>query len=229
DRSSDLAVDRDDLEPRELAPKARGRLAQRGAGDIDRQVGRRAQGADKKPRLQALAAAVLDELAALSGKARDRGEVRFGQRELGASQVILGKPADALEQATAGVVVEILRRQRLLRERESRDHFVQKIFQATPMREPGRWPISREMRSAVSLTSGPHCSFMRSAGEDRDRAATRLPPSSRMPAATQRTPISASSLSVAQPWRWIFSRSRSRSCTLESVFLVCGARPVRFA
>src|SRR6185295_15105058 len=74
DRAQEIAVDRDDLEPRELAPKARGRLAQRGAGDIDRQVGRRAQGADKKPRLQALAAAVLDELAALSGKARARRE-----------------------------------------------------------------------------------------------------------------------------------------------------------
>jgi hypothetical protein len=35
-----------------------------------------------------------------------------------------------------------------------------------------------------------------------------------MPAATQRTPISASSLSVAQPWRWMRSSSRSSAGAL---------------
>ena len=36
----------------------------------------------------------------------------------------------------------------------------------------GRWPMVREMRSAVSLTSGPHCTFMRSAGVESESAAT---------------------------------------------------------
>ena len=65
------------------------------------------------------------------------------------------------------------------------------------MREVGWCPMACEMRSAVSFTSGPHCGFMRSAGVDSDSAAMSRPASSRTPAATQRTPISASSLSVA--------------------------------
>src|SRR3954469_25544191 len=255
-RMREIAVDRNDLEPGELAPEALRRTAQCGLRNVDREVRRRTQRADQEPGLQALSAAVLDKLAPASGEAHDRGDVRAGKRELGARQIVLGQPADALEQAAAGVVVEILRRQRLLWQRQPGDHIVEKVVAnfscspgrwgekyngsssrttrpepdyASPMRETGRWPISCEMRSAVSLTSGPHCSFIRSAGEESDRAATSVPLSSRIPAATQRTPISASSLSVAQPWRWIFSRSRSRTCTLESVFLVCGERPVRFA
>ena len=89
--------------------------------------------------------------------------------------------------------------------------------------------MARETRSAASFTSGPHCGFMRSAGVESDSAAMRWPESSRTAAATHRTPISASSLSVAQPWRWIRSSSRSSTGRLESVFLVCGASPVRLA
>ena len=89
--------------------------------------------------------------------------------------------------------------------------------------------MAREIWSAVSLISGPHCSFMRSAGVESESAATSEPPSSRTPAATQRTPISASSASTAQPWRWMRSRSRSSSVRLVIVFLVCGASPVRLA
>ena len=65
---------------------------------------------------------ILPSITVLAG-----GELVYGvptgaaHTALGACQVVLGKPADALEQATAGVVVEILRRQRLLREREPRD------------------------------------------------------------------------------------------------------------
>ena len=70
---------------------------------------------------------------------------------------------------------------------------------------------------------------MRSAGEESESAATRWPASSRTAAATQRTPISASSLSVAQPWRWMRSSSRSSCGALVSVFLVCAASPVRLA
>src|SRR5262249_13355493 len=88
---------------------------------VDRHVERRPQGAQQQPRLQALAAAVLEERAAPAGEAGDGIQVRARQRELGACQVVLGKPADALEEAAAGGVVEMLRRQRLLRERKSRD------------------------------------------------------------------------------------------------------------
>ena len=57
---------------------------------------------------------------------------------------------------------------------------------------------------------------MRSAGEEIESAATSVPASSRTAAATQRTPSSASSASVAQPWRWMRSSSRSSSGRLVS-------------
>jgi hypothetical protein len=104
------------------------RAPQRGLGDVDRQVGRRAQRAQQQPRLEALAAAVLDQLDVLAPprEARDRVDVGARQRELGAGQVILRQPADALEQLAAGGVVEILRRQRLLRPRQSGNNIFKK-------------------------------------------------------------------------------------------------------
>ena len=64
------------------------------------------------------------------------------------------------------------------------------------------------MGSAASFTSAPQLGFIRSAGVEIDNAAICWPLSSRTAAATQRTPISYSSLSLAQPWRWLRSSSR---------------------
>ena len=57
--------------------------------------------------------------------------------------------------------------------------------------------MAREIFSAVSFTIADQPGFMRSAGEEIERPATSAPVSSRTPAPTQRTPSSASSLSIA--------------------------------
>jgi hypothetical protein len=60
-----------------------------------------------------------------------------------------------------------------------------------------RCPIAREILSAVSRTIPDHAGFIRSAGADTDSPATSVPVSSRIAAPMQRTPSSASSLSIA--------------------------------
>ena len=62
-----------------------------------------------------------------------------------------------------------------------------------------RWPNVTEICAAVALTRSSQASSSRSAGAEIDRPATSLPWSSKMPAAMQRTPISSSSSSRAQP------------------------------
>src|SRR6185503_2699471 len=92
--------------------------------DVDRNIDRRLQRTDEEPALDTLAAAVLDQLPAAAGEARDRAQVAARERELGARQVVLGKTADALEERAAGGVVEVLRREGLLRLRKTRDDVV---------------------------------------------------------------------------------------------------------
>jgi hypothetical protein len=89
--------------------------------NIDRYVDRRAQRADQQPALDAFAAAVLDQLAAAAGEARDGREMPARERQLGARYVVLGESADAREQAAARGIVEILGRKRLLRARKPGD------------------------------------------------------------------------------------------------------------
>ena len=118
ERPREVAGQRRDAEPRELARECARGGAQGVLGDVDRHVDRRAQRADQQAALDALAAAVLDQLAAAAGEARDGREVLAGERELGAGYVVLGKPADAREQAAARGIVEVFGRERLLRARK---------------------------------------------------------------------------------------------------------------
>jgi len=99
---------------------------QRIGRDVDRHIGGRAQRADQQAGLEAFTAAVLDQLAAAAGEARDRREVAPRQRQLGARNVVLGKARDAREQAAARGIVEILRRKGLLGPRKPRDDVVAK-------------------------------------------------------------------------------------------------------
>src|SRR4029078_10219180 len=98
---------------------------ERCGGDVDRDVRRGPQRPDQQARLEALAAAILDEDAAPAREPRDLGEVLAGERELGARGVVLGQAADALEQAAAGRVIEILGGKRLLRPRQPREDVLQ--------------------------------------------------------------------------------------------------------
>ena len=92
--------------------------------DVDRHVGGGPQRADQQPALDAFAAAVLDQLAAAAGEARDRRQMAARERELGARQLVLGEAADAREQAAARGIVEVLWREGLLRQRKPRDDVV---------------------------------------------------------------------------------------------------------
>jgi len=58
---------------------------------------------------------------AVPAKRAKAANVRAGQRKLGARQVILAQPADALEQAAAGRVVEILGGKALAGQRKPSD------------------------------------------------------------------------------------------------------------
>ena len=116
-----IAHHRHDIEPREFARETPRRRLQRVMRDVDRDVGRGTQRADQQARLHACAAAVLDESASAPGKARDGGDMRAGQRKLGARQVILAQPADALEQPAARRVVEVLGGKALAGQRKPRD------------------------------------------------------------------------------------------------------------
>src|SRR5882672_3524861 len=59
--------------------------------------------------------------AAARGEARDGGDMCARQRQLGPRQVILAQPADALEQAAACRVVEVLGGKALAGQRKPRD------------------------------------------------------------------------------------------------------------
>jgi len=97
------------------------RAVQRFLGYVDRDINRRAHGADQHARLHPFAAAVFDKGAALAREAGDLAQVLSRQQKLGARGVVLAEARDPLEQAAALRIVEILRRQRFLREREPRD------------------------------------------------------------------------------------------------------------
>ena len=75
ERAGEIARQRRDAQPGEFARQPSRRGAQGVLGDIDRHVHRRAQRADQQPALDAFAAAVLDQLAAAAGEARDRREM----------------------------------------------------------------------------------------------------------------------------------------------------------
>ena len=93
----------------------------------------------------------------------------------------------------------------------------------------GRWPRAREISSAVSRTSGAQSGLKRSDGVDSDRPAISSPPSSRIPAAMQRTPDSTSSRSKATPWRRTRSSSFSSAGSAVIEAGVEAGRPVRRA
>src|SRR5262249_8176742 len=85
------------------------------------------QRADQEPRLQALAAAVLEERRAAAGKAGDVAQMFAGDREFHPGWVVLAQAADPFEQPAAGGIVEILRRQRLLRAGEPGEDILAEI------------------------------------------------------------------------------------------------------
>src|SRR4029079_12680804 len=113
----EIACDAEYVEPWKRGREALCGRLQRGLRDIYRYVGRWTQPANQQPRLETLAAAVLDQLAALAREACDVLEVRARQRKLAAGRVVLLQAADRLEQATAFAVAEILRGKRFLRVR----------------------------------------------------------------------------------------------------------------
>jgi hypothetical protein len=117
-----------DAQPGKFSREAARRVVERVLRDVDRHVHRGARGADEKPALHALPAAILDELTAAAGEARDGSEVPPRKRELGARHVILGEAADAREQAAARGIVEVLGRKEFLRSRKSRDDVVAKTL-----------------------------------------------------------------------------------------------------
>src|SRR5204863_8995313 len=119
ERMREVGGDRDDAELREFPLEALERRAQRIGGDVDRHVDRWLQRLQQKPGLQAFAATVFEQSAALACKARDVLEVALGDAELDARRVVLAQAADLFEEAAAGGVVEVLGRQRLLRTRET--------------------------------------------------------------------------------------------------------------
>src|SRR5262249_32813649 len=90
-----------------------------------------------------------------------------------------------------------------------------------------RWPIAREIFSAVSFTIPDHAGLIRSAGAETESPATTPPESSRMAAPMQRTPSSASSLSTAYPCRRTRSSSRSRAGTESVECFLDGGSPRR--
>src|SRR4029079_11217961 len=110
----EVARDAEDVEPRVGAREALCRRLQSRLRDVDRNIGRRPQPPDQQPGLQALAAALLDQLATVAGKARDVLAARATRRELAAGRVILLQAADRLEQAAALGIVEIFRGEGLL-------------------------------------------------------------------------------------------------------------------
>src|SRR6185503_3286810 len=122
ERLHEIAGHAEDVQPRKRARQPFRRGLQRGLRNVHRNVRRRTQAANEEPRLQALAAAVLDQLAALACEARDVVEVRARERKLYPRRVVLLEPADCLEQAAARGVVEILRRKGLLWKRKPGNH-----------------------------------------------------------------------------------------------------------
>ena len=119
---------------------------------------RGAQAPDEQPRLDAGAAAEFDQLAAAPGEARDVAQMGARQRQLGSRRVVLGLVADRLEQGAAPGIVEVLRRERLLRARQPGQDVVQKmrfgkIFEAPADRSRGPRPQPLRSRASPVLLS----------------------------------------------------------------------------
>ena len=115
ERMREVGGDRNDAELRKLAAQARHGRAQCVGRYVDRHVDRRRERIDQESRLQALAAAVFEQRAVLAGEACNLAQMLPRDTEFSPSGVILAQAADALEEAAASGVVEILGRQRLLR------------------------------------------------------------------------------------------------------------------
>src|SRR5690606_34062666 len=126
-----------------LSQAARGRLERR-AGNVDRHVGRRRERADDQTRLHRFSAAELDERGAAPGEARDLPQARARESKLRARRVVLGKPADALEEPAARRVGGVLGRERLLRAREARKHV---MAEAVRRRTQPGWPTGAVLSS----------------------------------------------------------------------------------
>src|SRR4051794_23200021 len=108
---------------RVLLAQRLGRAAQVFARDVDGHVtGRVGQPVEEAPGLEAAATAILDEKATW---AQQRGHLRgvpLHDAKLGARWVILLQLRNLLEQSRAGLVVEVLARQFLLRGAQTAEH-----------------------------------------------------------------------------------------------------------
>ena len=130
------------------------RLSQPGCGrperlarDIDGHIKRRLQLLDQDACPGARAAAELYQLAIRAEELRHRGGMLAHDREFGARGIVLRQGADSLEQLAAARIVEVLRRQRLLRPRQTRQHVIeegvplgQEIVEA---HHPNGWALLR--------------------------------------------------------------------------------------
>ncbi len=108
--------DGSDLERRVITEKGSAALVEDPGIDIERYVVQlivpAKHGLDEKTRLAGVAAAELDHASARREGAHDLLRKRSQNLRLGASDVVLGKLADGLEQSRAKGVVEVLRRKR---------------------------------------------------------------------------------------------------------------------
>ena len=129
ERSGVVGADRHDPDMRVIGRQNPGGSDQLSATDVDRNEGRgRTQRVEQQSDLFRCAGAEFDQHRSGARRFRHLGRVPFQQRDFGARRVILRKFGDLLEQAGARVVVEILRRQGLLRHRKSGLHVGEKIL-----------------------------------------------------------------------------------------------------
>ncbi len=123
DRAGEILQERGHGERRIVAADRGGGLVEGGAADVDGRVDADlGGGVEQDPRLDAGAGAELDQ-----GRAgrNDPGDLRRDatqERDLGAGRIVLRDLGDRLEQARALGVVEVFRRDRLLRLGEAREH-----------------------------------------------------------------------------------------------------------
>jgi hypothetical protein len=120
---AEIRVDRQHRQLGKLAPQRRRFLLQHFRRDIDRQVGRHmGRGTEHDRSLGLRPAAELDERAAVGQERRNVGRVLLENAELGPRRIVFRKLRDAVEQARAGLIVEILRGQGFLLGCETGDY-----------------------------------------------------------------------------------------------------------
>lgn len=134
-----------------------GRVTQVGFGDVDGNIARRRfELLKQQARLDAAAAAVLDQQAIGAKRRRHGLPVSAHDRQLGAGRVIFGQRADAVEEPGTGFVVEVFARDFLGLEGQAAQHIGAEMVRRRKI-EPGdrlgeglRHGTSRAMRMPVN-------------------------------------------------------------------------------